>query len=162
MSIDGVVARRSISNSKLWKEMRSLQNVDVVGWSGKVKKTMSNPRVLWGNSFKHNSWTTMMIGVHPMPSSRALLPPPVHAIQDPNHTRPMSLCIVCYQPYCVLLVGRSEVLCTKNLDQDFGKHPHPLECGIFSNSKILINVISSNVVCNHSHDSGYFFIQTKS
>jgi hypothetical protein len=97
-----------------------------------------------------------MIGVHPVPSSRALLPPPVHAIQAPNHTRPMSLCIVCYQPYCVVLVGTSEVLCTKNLDQDFGKHPHPLECGIFSNSKILINVISLNVVCNHSHDSGYF------
>jgi hypothetical protein len=62
------VASQSIATSKFGKEMRSLQNVDVIERPWQPEESMLNPQVLRCKSFKHSCWITVMASVHPVPA----------------------------------------------------------------------------------------------
>jgi hypothetical protein len=124
---------------------------------------MLKSQVLGSHCFKHNSWITMMVGVLPVPSRWAVLPPLVQQSTLPSilgHPLGSSICHH-HQPFCILFIGISVIPFTKNPDQHLRKQPHPLACGVFSDVDILIDVINRNAICNDIIEDDIFLYAPK-
>jgi hypothetical protein len=95
-----------------------------------------------GDSFKDHTAFPIAAFVQPLPSKRAILPRPMHAIDATKHPRKSSCCILCKDSGCVFFSWLSQIGWTKHYDNCPTKledtidiHKYRGSCVAFSISK---------------------------
>jgi hypothetical protein len=96
-----------------------VQYVDVIVGSRHSEEGMPNPQAVIGDSFKYHTKFPIAVFVQPLPSKRAILPSPMHAIDASKHPRKSSLHFVQGFELCLL-----QLLVADKLDQTL---PHPAD-----------------------------------
>jgi hypothetical protein len=80
------VNQRILSLGQSCEHRRSLQYIDVIVCSHHSEERMPNPQVMISNSFKDHTAFPIAAFVQPLPSKRAILLSPMHAIDATKHT----------------------------------------------------------------------------
>src|SRR5438128_3649696 len=79
-----------------------------------------------------------------------VLPPPMHAVNAPQHPGKPSLLVDIKQASCVLLIRSTKVLIAKSLNDGSNKPPHALDDGALPKPEALIKEICRSIECQHS------------
>ena len=160
MTIDLTFTLRSLAFYKSGKHRRTLQHVDVIVSTGhSKKKSMSNPQIIVCHCFKYNTAQSKMSSfMHLLLSECIILPPPMHAIDAPEHPRKTSRFTYCHDQSCVFSIWLSYILWSKHHIHRLAKLVSGLnDC--FRHTEVVVQrIYGVPIYARHRITSVHFFI----
>src|SRR5438270_13783859 len=114
---------------------------------GIPKKSVPYPQVIRGNSLENDGRAHFFAGILALPGRWTVFPIPVHAVETAQHARKASLFADRQKSFHIILVGATQVLITKYMDDGLAEAFQTLDGRSLGNPYVFVNGISWHSIC---------------